>query len=108
MRCVGGDVAFVGARSPSRLTPPILTHQPHLPPTPPPQPQGDAPLTPPTLPTHQPHQPHNHITQVMVDPAHLEGLLAQGAASADAIAEQSLGWAKDAMGFYSLPPLKQP
>ena len=44
----------------------------------------------------------------MADPAHLEGLLAQGAASADAIAEQSLGWAKDAMGFYSLPPPKQP
>lgn len=39
----------------------------------------------------------------MADPSHLEGLLGQGAANADAIAEQSLLWAKDAMGFYSLP-----
>ncbi len=38
----------------------------------------------------------------MTDPAHLEGLLAHGAANADAIASQTLGWAKDAMGFYSL------
>lgn len=39
----------------------------------------------------------------MADPSHLEGLLAQGAGTADTIAEQSLLWAKDAMGFYSLP-----
>lgn len=43
----------------------------------------------------------------MTDPAHLEGLLGRGAANADAIAEQTLGWAKDAMGFYPLPSDKK-
>lgn len=58
-------------------------------------------LTPPPIPA-----PPKPPQKVMADPAHLEGLLAQGAANADAIAEQTLGWAKDAMGFYSLPPRK--
>ena len=42
-------------------------------------------------------------TKVMADPAHLEGILADGAGKADAIASATLGWAKDAMGFYTLP-----
>lgn len=36
----------------------------------------------------------------MSDPEHIEGILADGAARADAIASQSLLWTKDAMGFY--------
>ena len=38
--------------------------------------------------------------QVMSNPEHIEGILAGGAARADAIASQSLLWTKDAMGFY--------
>lgn len=40
--------------------------------------------------------------EVMEDPEHIEKILTRGATDADAIASQTLGWAKDAMGFYSL------
>ncbi len=40
--------------------------------------------------------------EVMEDPVDIEEILTTGAADADAIASQTLQWAKDAMGFYSL------
>lgn len=43
---------------------------------------------------------------MMSDPAYIEGVLIKGAEDADAIASQTLQWAKDAMGFYSLPRRK--
>ena len=36
----------------------------------------------------------------MEDPENIQSILAKGAADADAIASQTLLWAKEAMGFY--------
>ncbi len=57
---------------------------------------------PPTFPPTHPPTLQNKYKEVMADPEVIEGVLAKGAADADAIAGQTLQWAKDAMGFYSL------